>query len=35
MTDGANAVVVADVDTYERLKQIGKQIKKEKQVKVY
>ena len=27
--DGANAVVVADVDTYERLKQIGKQIKKE------
>ena len=33
--DGANAVVVADVDTYERLKQIGKQIKKGKQVKVY
>ena len=31
----ANAVVVADVDTYERLKQIGKQIKKEKQAKVY
>ncbi|AZQ47567.1 YhcN/YlaJ family sporulation lipoprotein [Bacillus albus] len=28
--DGANAVVVADVDTYERLKQIGKQIKKGK-----
>ncbi len=28
--DGANAVVVADVDTYERLKQIGKQIKKRK-----
>lgn len=28
--NGANAVVVADVDTYERLKQIGKQIKKGK-----
>ncbi|PFJ05029.1 hypothetical protein COD67_16220 [Bacillus cereus] len=28
--DGANAVVVADVDTYERLKQIGKRIKKGK-----